>query len=82
MEKETLMKVFAKINAMIEYCNYTSVSEDWIENYGTGYKDSLKELREYLQEARDADVHDSEPPTEFWEPRRLSADELEDELPF
>jgi hypothetical protein len=41
---------------MIEYCNYTAVSEDWIEDYGNGYKDSLKELSEHLQKGIDADV--------------------------
>jgi hypothetical protein len=56
MDTKTLMKVVARINAMIEYCNHTSVSEDWIEDYGNGYKDSLKELSEHLQKAIDADV--------------------------
>lgn len=56
MDKETLMKVVARINAMIEYCNYNNSNECWIEDYGNGYKDSLKELSEYLQKGIDADV--------------------------
>lgn len=56
MDKETLMKVVARIDAMMEYCYYTAASEDWIEDYRNGYKDSLKELREYLQKGIDADV--------------------------
>jgi hypothetical protein len=56
MDKGTLIKIVARIDAMIEYCNYNAANECWIENYGNGYKDSLKELSEYLQNSIDADV--------------------------
>lgn len=56
MDTKTLIDVVARIDAMMEYCYYTAASEDWIEDYRNGYKDSLKELREYLQKGIDAEV--------------------------
>lgn len=56
MDTKTLIDVVARIDAMIEYCNHNATHEFWVENYGNGYKDSLKELRKHLQNSIDADV--------------------------
>ena len=56
MDKETLIKVVARIDAMIEYCDYNADNDFWLENYSNGYKDSLKELSEHLQNSIDANV--------------------------
>jgi hypothetical protein len=85
MDKETLYKVVAMLNARYQEAETFLEDNDLNDldfNYVEGSKFALAEFKDHLQKVIYADVYDSEPPTEFWEPRRPSADELEDELPF
>jgi hypothetical protein len=56
MHPQTLINLIARIDAMIEYCDYNADNDFWLENYSNGYKDSLKELSEHLQNSIDANV--------------------------
>ena len=89
MDKKTLFKVIDMLNeryqeakTFLEDNDLNHLDSKFVE----GCKFAITEIKADLQNIiyADVDFDDSKisPPAEFWEPRRLSADELEDELPF